>query len=94
MRQFSILFQEKTGNYWGTKEFVKHPGKFYPLEIDYGAEEDTNILEEAGSKSKLATEVQQLVKMIFNVETMKKALLEFEVCRKDSLPFGQNSCTK
>ena len=33
----------------------------------------------AGSNSKLAPEVQSLIKMIFDVESMKKAMLEFEV---------------
>ena len=79
MGQFGNLFAEKTGNKWGTKKFEKRPGKFYPLEIDYGGEDDTNALAEAGANSKLAPEVQNLIKMIFNVETMKKALLEFEV---------------
>ena len=32
----------------------------------------------AGSNSKLAPEVQSLIKMIFDVESMKKAMLEFE----------------
>jgi poly [ADP-ribose] polymerase len=82
MGQFETLFSEKTGNRWGTKKFEKRPGKFYPLEIDYGGDDDTNALAEAGANSKLAPEVQQLIKMIFNVETMKKALLEFEVKKK------------
>ena len=79
MSQFETLFVEKTGNRWGSKKFEKVPGKFYPLEIDYGGEEETNMLAEAGAASKLAPQIQELVKMIFNVETMKKALLEFEV---------------
>ena len=79
MGQFETLFAEKTGNSWGSKKFEKRPGKFYPLDIDYGGDEDTNKLAEAGGSSKLAPEIQELVKMIFDVETMKKALLEFEV---------------
>ncbi len=34
----------------------------------------------AGTASKLPKEVQDLIKMIFDVETMKKAMMEFEVC--------------
>lgn len=34
----------------------------------------------AGSTSSLPVEVQKLVRMIFDIESMKKALLEFEVC--------------
>ena len=34
---FEELYESKTGNIWGNiKNFVKHPNKFYPLEIDYG----------------------------------------------------------
>ena len=35
---------------------------------------------EAGSKSTLPLSVQELVRMIFDVETMKQAMMEFEVC--------------
>lgn len=34
----------------------------------------------AGTKSKLAKPVQELIKLIFDVESMKKAMVEFEVC--------------
>lgn len=33
----------------------------------------------AGTKSKLDKSVQDLIKMIFDVESMKKAMVEFEV---------------
>lgn len=32
-----------------------------------------------GTKSRLAKPVQELIKMIFDVESMKKAMVEFEV---------------
>ena len=32
-----------------------------------------------GSKSKLAKQIQELVKMIFDVDMMKKTMIEFEV---------------
>ena len=35
--EFVGLYEEKTGNTWkNRKNFVKHPGKLYPLDIDYG----------------------------------------------------------
>lgn len=40
----------------------------------------------AGTKSKLAKPVQELIKMIFDVESMKKAMVEFEV--KENLGFA------
>ena len=35
----------------------------------------------AGTKSRLAKPVQELIRMIFDVESMKKAMVEFEVGR-------------
>ena len=35
--QFKELYAQKTGNEWeDRKSFVKHPKKFYPIDIDYG----------------------------------------------------------
>ena len=78
---FTSLYSDKTGNAWGTKSFAKRPGKFYPLEIDYGQEEGTvsTLGASAGSSSRLAPQIQELIRLIFDVESMKKAMLEFEV---------------
>ena len=79
-REFETVYSDKTGNSWGQRDdFVKHAGKFYPLDIDYGQEETVRPAVGAGTNSKLAPEVQDLVKMIFDVESMKKAMMEFEV---------------
>lgn len=107
MDNFLSVYEEKTGNNWGSSHFTKYPNKFYPLEIDYGqvqwannnAKDGKNILccwfvfcathqdEEAvkrltasaGTNSKLPKPVQDLIKIIFDVESMKKAMVEFEV---------------
>ncbi|MEE6473717.1 hypothetical protein FKM82_010148 [Ascaphus truei] len=78
---FLNLYQEKTGNSWHSTNFTKYPTKFYPLEIDYGQEEDVvkKLSVSAGTKSKLPKPVQELIKLIFDVESMKKAMVEFEV---------------
>lgn len=79
-REFEIVYSDKTGNSWWQKDnFVKHAGKFYPLDIDYGQEEMVRPVVGTGTNSKLAPEVQELVKMIFDVDSMKKAMMEFEV---------------
>lgn len=79
-REFECVYADKTGNNWRERDnFVKHAGKFYPLDIDYGQEETVKLTVGAGTTSKLASPVQELVKMIFDVESMKKAMLEFEV---------------
>jgi len=74
------LYKDKTGNVWGEKG-RKVPRKFYPLEIDYSQDEDGTgkMSVGEGSTSKLPGAVQQLVRMLFDVESMKKAMLEFEV---------------
>lgn len=79
---FETVYADKTGNRWEDRDrFVKCPGKFYPLEIDYGHEQEDSarLSSLAGAPSKLAPELQELIKMIFDVDSMKKAMLEFEV---------------
>jgi len=35
---FKDLYLDKTANHWENKnDFKKHPNKFFPLDIDYGA---------------------------------------------------------
>ncbi|KAG8550183.1 hypothetical protein GDO81_027891 [Engystomops pustulosus] len=89
---FLNLYQEKTGNAWHSTNFTKYPNKFYPLEIDYGQEDDVvkKLSEGAGAKSKLAKPIQELIKMIFDVESMKKAMVEFEIDLQ-KMPLGKLS---
>jgi poly [ADP-ribose] polymerase len=94
---FCELFLEKTGNQWNEKgNFQKLPNKHYPLEIDYGQHSDNDkmqkLLDSANLsiKSSLPNPVQDLVKMIFNVETMKQALLSFEI-DLTKMPLGKLS---
>ena len=50
-------------------------------------QDDDNLKQmkmEVGQNSKLPIEVQQLVKMIFDVESMKKTMAEFEVIYSES----------
>ncbi|XP_040207277.1 poly [ADP-ribose] polymerase 1 [Rana temporaria] len=89
---FLNLYQDKTGNAWHSTNFTKYPNKFYPLEIDYGQEEDVvkKLSVGAGTKSKLAKPVQELIKLIFDVESMKKAMVEFEIDLQ-KMPLGKLS---
>lgn len=37
IQEFVSTYEEKTGNLWSKrKKFEKLPGRFYPLDIDYG----------------------------------------------------------
>jgi len=82
VKAFHSLYCEKTGNDWENRaNFTKVQNKFYPLDIDYGNDETIvcKLDETDGSRSTLHPEVQSLIRLIFDVESMKKAMLEFEV---------------
>uniref|UniRef100_A0A8C2XQ56 Poly [ADP-ribose] polymerase n=1 Tax=Cyclopterus lumpus TaxID=8103 RepID=A0A8C2XQ56_CYCLU len=89
---FLGVYKEKTGNIWSCSNFTKYPNKFYPLEIDYGQDEEAvkRLTASAGTKSKLAKPIQELIKMIFDVESMKKAMVEFEIDLQ-KMPLGKLS---
>jgi len=92
LSSFNFIYFDKTGNEFGSKEFVKLPYKFFPLDIDYGAddEEMRKNLDKAGSNSKLLPSVKDLVRRIFDIASMKKAMLEFEI-DLTKLPLGKLS---
>ncbi|KAG9347239.1 hypothetical protein JZ751_004806 [Albula glossodonta] len=92
MDNFRNLYEEKTGNSWTTTNFTKYPNKFYPLEIDYGQDEEAvkKLTASAGTKSQLQKPVQELIRMIFDVESMKKAMVEFEIDLQ-KMPLGKLS---
>ncbi|XP_077757440.1 poly [ADP-ribose] polymerase 1 [Canis aureus] len=92
IEHFMKLYEEKTGNAWHAKNFTKHPKKFYPLEIDYGQDEEAvkKLTVKPGTKSKLPKPVQDLIKMIFDVESMKKAMVEYEIDLQ-KMPLGKLS---
>lgn len=59
------------------------------MEIDYGQDdEELKTTIAAGSKSLLPMPVQELMKMIFDIESMKKTLVEFEIDLK-KMPLGK-----
>lgn len=87
-QHFKALYEEKTGNMWDMRDdFVKVPGRFYPIDVDYG-EEDSQNLDIVESESKLPMPVQDLIKMIFDVNSMKKLMLEFEL-DTEKMPLGK-----
>ncbi|KAL3678725.1 hypothetical protein R1sor_021681 [Riccia sorocarpa] len=94
--EFRRLFTEKTGNHWeyweNKEELEKQPGKFYLVDIDYGVDEEAPAkgLVPAGSKSQLDPRVISLMKMIFDVETYRAAMMEFEI-NLSEMPLGKLS---
>ncbi len=98
MNVFNELYKKQTGNDFNAKTFVKKPGKFYPVEVDYGDEQSLKKIADLNSNipSNLPESVQQLTKLIFDVNEMKKQLLEFNL-DTGKMPLGKisnNQCLK
>ncbi|KAF3436180.1 hypothetical protein FNV43_RR23272 [Rhamnella rubrinervis] len=93
--EFKRLFLEKTGNTWEAWErkenFQKQPGRFFPLDIDYGVNKQASK-KNKNDDSKLAPPVAELMKMLFNVESYRAAMMEFEI-NMSEMPLGKLSKT-
>ncbi|KAL0371203.1 UNVERIFIED_CONTAM: Poly [ADP-ribose] polymerase 1 [Sesamum angustifolium] len=91
IQEFKRLFLEKTGNSWESwedkKDFHKQPGRFYPLDIDYGVKDLSKKKQLNFSSSQLAPQLVELMKMLFNVETYRAAMMEFEI-NLSEMPLG------
>lgn len=87
---FEDQYEERTGNVFGEKKFVKYPGKYYKLDIDYGEEREVKKLVDNNVKSKLDPPVQNLIKLLFDVDEMKKTMLEFHL-DMEKMPLGKLS---
>nr|GLL30729.1 poly [ADP-ribose] polymerase 1 isoform X2 [Ipomoea trifida] len=92
---FKRLFLEKTGNSWeaweGKVDFQKQPGRFYPLDIDYGVDKNASKKKNLDdTNSKLAPQLIELMKLLFNVETYRAAMMEFEI-NMSEMPLGKLS---
>merc|ERR1711971_1202033 len=91
-RDFEFQYEDKTGNKWKNRDnFQKVARKFFPLDIDLGGEsEQLQKLSAKDSKSKLPKSVQELVTLIFDIERMKSAMVEFEI-DLSKMPLGKLS---
>lgn len=92
MQLFERLYQEKSGNMWEYRHhFQKMPGCMYPIDVDYGGDEAVTKLDTTSTiKSDLPQAVQNLIKLIFDVDAMKKTMLEFEL-DMEKMPLGKLS---
>lgn len=60
------------------------------MDIDYGEEDEVKQLTESSVKSKLPTPVQNLIKLLFDVNVMKQMMLEFDL-DIEKMPLGKLS---
>eukprot|EP01087_Luapelamoeba_hula_P005895 TRINITY_DN1594_c2_g1_i2.p1 TRINITY_DN1594_c2_g1~~TRINITY_DN1594_c2_g1_i2.p1 ORF type:complete len:1110 (+),score=268.26 TRINITY_DN1594_c2_g1_i2:108-3437(+) len=89
--EFETVYQDKTYNSWEKRDnFVKRPGKFYPVAVDYGTEEKeikfADLSKATGSS--LPPQVQGLVSLLFDIQMMKNTLVEMEIDLK-KMPLGK-----
>lgn len=84
MDQFIAIYKQKTGNLFGANAFKKVANMYYPIYMDYGNEK----LSDFDRKSELEVPVQVLIKLLFNVEIMKKTMLEFDL-DLEKMPLGK-----
>ncbi|QCD97725.1 poly [Vigna unguiculata] len=91
--EFKRLFLDKTGNPWEAweqKTIQKQPGRFFPLDIDYGVNKQVSNKKRNDNDSKLPPPLIELIKMLFNVETYRSAMMEFEI-NMSEMPLGKLS---
>jgi len=88
IEEFCEQYLDKTGNRWDDRKVsCKHANKYYPLEIDYGGEDEeeeeieSKLRSEAclASSSKLEKPIQDVIRLIFDIDNMKRQMMEFEV---------------
>lgn len=85
-RVFTKKFSDKTKNHWEDRlSFVKVPGKYDLLIMDYNAEEEEKDAVDAPVKeekpvleSKLDKRIQMLIELICNVQAMEEMLKEMK----------------
>ncbi|KAJ3076374.1 Poly [ADP-ribose] polymerase 2, partial [Podochytrium sp. JEL0797] len=96
---FERKFMDKTKNHWANRDnFVKHTGKYFLLERDFGEDDDAAAAEDSSAAkpeepiqypdSKLAEPVQDLMKLIFNLDLMDQAMSEIGYDSK-KMPLGK-----
>ncbi|KAF5305635.1 hypothetical protein FQR65_LT07716 [Abscondita terminalis] len=90
-KEFYRIYEEKTGNDWNNRSnFVKVPNRMYPIDLDYGEDDEAKLNIDLEIPSKLSKPVQNLIQLIFNVDNMKKVMLEFEL-NTEEMPLGKLS---
>lgn len=92
--QFGGKFQDKSKNFWANRaNFKKVPGKYHLIERDYGVDDDEEMqqaMEAVVPESKLPKQVQDFVKLICDVDMMKKQMVEVGYDAK-KMPLGKIS---
>ena len=88
---FEKQFKSKTGNNWNARNnFIKKEGKYFMAEITYSINEKIPDIPQVDIKSKLDDRTQYLMKLLSNIDTMNRALIELDIDPK-KMPLGKIS---
>lgn len=82
IKLFKKVFKDKTGNTWADEfynNFIKKKGKYVLVDNDYQENKAERRLKKFLEFTRLDEHVQNLTKMIFNIEIMKQTLMEFQI---------------
>lgn len=84
------MYAEKTGNKFSAKVFKKKIGKYYPVDVAFENENIRKISDDKHLVSKLHVSVQKIMKLLFDVDQMKRVMLEFDL-DMEKMPLGKIS---
>ncbi|ALC45395.1 Parp, partial [Drosophila busckii] len=94
INSFNDVYLEKTGNLFENRgNFVKQAGRLYPIDVQYEDDSKVNRADTHNIESKLKASIQSLIKLIFDVDSMKKAMMEFHI-DMEKMPLGKLSLTQ
>ncbi|XP_061389126.1 poly [ADP-ribose] polymerase [Musca vetustissima] len=94
IESFKEIYLDKTGNHFDNRaNFVKTPNGMYPIDIDYSDNDKINLNADHNIKSELPQAVQDLIKLMFDVDTMKRTMMEFDL-DMEKMPLGKLSQTQ
>ncbi|XP_031626910.1 poly [ADP-ribose] polymerase-like [Contarinia nasturtii] len=87
IERFKFVYKEKTGNNFGNLRFLKRPGKFYHLDIEFSPNKQTlsNLI-----PSTLSMPVFQLMQMLFDLNKMESMMVSCHLDLKQ-MPLGKIS---
>lgn len=84
------MYAQKTGNKFSAKVFKKKIDKYYPVDVAFENENVRNVSDDSHLPSKLSVPVQRIIKLLFDLDQMKKVMLEFDL-DMEKMPLGKIS---
>lgn len=91
--EFEKIYENQTGNKFGAKDFKKHPGKYYPIDVDFGSDSAKKPTNESVFPSILPQPVQSLMKILFDVDEMTKMMTNYDL-DLEKMPLGKLSSSQ